>query len=163
MRIYTVHELPGAPLDGDGIVLVKEGFSFPAFAFSWAWALYHRMWVALAIWIGITVTLSWAAQAAFGPSAAMVVSLALNFMLGAEGNDIRRWTLARRGYREAGLATGASLEEAERNFLASWDRPLAVEEVKPVTAPVWPRRPQPAQTESGVFGLFPDAGPKPGH
>ncbi|MBA4211192.1 MAG: hypothetical protein C0454_16830 [Parvibaculum sp.] len=163
MRIYTVHELPGAPLDGAGIVLVKEGFSFPAFALSWVWLIYHRMWVALAIWIGLTVTLSYLAQFAFGAGAAMAVSLALNFMLGAEGNDIRRWTLARKSYREAGIAAGATLEEAERNFFAKWDRPLVVEEVRPVTAPVWPRRPQPAQTESGVFGLFPDAGPRPGH
>lgn len=162
MRIYTVHELPGAPLDGNGIVLVKEGFSFPAFAFLWVWLLYHRMWIALAIWIGLTVTLSWAMQDASGPAAAMVVSLALNFMLGAEANDIRRWTLERKGYREAGLAAGASLEEAERNFFAKWDRPLKVEEVRPVTAPVWPRR-APARKDGEVLGLFPEAGVKPGH
>ena len=161
MRIYTVHELPGAPLDGNGIVLVKEGFSFPAFAFSWAWLAYHRMWVALAIWIGLAVTLSYVVQAAFGPAAAAAVSLALNFMLGAEANDIRRWTLERNGYREAGLAGGATLEEAERNFFAKWDRPLVVEEVKPVTAPVWPRR-APARKDGEVLGLFPEAGPKPG-
>ena len=162
MRIYTVHELPGAPLDGKGIVLVKEGFSFPAFAFSWVWLLYHRMWVALAIWIGLTVTLSYLVQAALGAPAAAAVSLALGFMLGAEGNDIRRWTLERNGYREAGIAAGASLEEAERNFFAKWDRPLAVDEVKPVTAPVWPRR-APARKDGEVLGLFPEAGAKPGH
>lgn len=162
MRIYTVHELPGAPLDGKGIVLVKEGFSFPAFAFSWVWLAYHRMWVALAIWIGVTVTLSWAMQSALGAPAAAVASLALSFMLGAEGNDIRRWALAQKGYREVGLAGGASLEEAERNFFAKCERPLSVEEVKPVTAPVWPRR-APARRDGEVLGLFPEAGAKPGH
>jgi len=162
MRIYTVHELPGAPLDGKGIVLVKEGFSFPAFAFSWVWLAYHRMWVALAIWIGVTVTLSWAMQSALGAPAAAVASLALSFMLGSEGNDIRRWALAQKGYREVGLAGGASLEEAERNFFAKWERPLSVEEVKPVTAPVWPRR-APARRDVEVLGLFPEAGAKPGH
>jgi len=160
-RIYTVHELPGAPLDGAGIVLVKEGFSFPAFAFSWVWLLYHRMWVALAIWIGLTVTLSWVLQETLGPAAAAAASLALGFMLGAEGNDIRRWTLARKGYREAGIAAGASLEEAERNFFAKWDRSLVVEEVKPVTAPIWPRR-APVRPGGEVLGLFPEAGAKPG-
>ncbi len=162
MRIYSVHELPGAPLDGKGIVLVKEGYSFPAFAFSWAWLAYHRMWIALAIWIGLTVTLSWAMQQALGPAAATVASLALNFLLGAEANDIRRWTLERRGYRAAGLAAGSSLEEAERNFFAKWDRPLEVDEEKPVTAPVWPRR-APARPQGEVLGLFPEAGAKPGH
>ena len=163
MRIYTVHELPGAPLDGAGIMLVKEGFSFPAFAFSWAWLLWHRLWVALCIWIGLTATLSFAMQIAFGAGAAMACSLALQFLLGAEANDIRRWTLARKGYRELGVTGGGSLEEAERNFFAKWDRPLDVEKVRPVTAPVWPR-PAPARTagsEGEVFGLFPH-GPKAG-
>jgi hypothetical protein len=162
MRIYTVHELPGAPLDGNGIVLVKEGFSFPAFAFSWIWLAFHRLWIALAIWIGAAVSLSYLAQEIAGPGAAAIVSLALNFMLGAEANDIRRWTLSRIGYREAGIAAGATLEEAERNFFAKWDRPLVVEETRPVTAPVWPRR-APQHKDGEVLGLFPEAGAKPGH
>jgi hypothetical protein len=94
MRIYTVHELPGAPLDGAGIVLVKEGFSFPAFAFSWAWLLWHRLWIAFCVWLGLTAALSFLMQMAFGAGAAMACSLALQFLLGTEANDIRRWTIA---------------------------------------------------------------------
>jgi hypothetical protein len=161
MRIYTVHELPGAPLDGAGLKLVKEGFSFPALAFSWAWLLWHRAWVALCLWIGLTVVISFLVQMAFGAPAAAIASFLLNFLLGAEGNDIRRWTLARKGYREIGLTGGTTLEEAERNFFAKWDRPLTVAPLQQAAAPVWPRKPAP-RAAGEVMGLFPDPGTRTG-
>ena len=171
MRIYTVHELPGAPLDGAGIVLVKEGFSFPAFLLSWVWLLFCRLWIALGLWIGLTAVTSFLAERYLGVEAAMLVSLALQLMLGFEANDIRRWTLARKGYREIGITAGASLEEAERRFFENWDRPLDVAPVAPLSAPVWPQRPAPApaprtahssSSANEIFGLFPEAGPKRG-
>ncbi|MDZ4381045.1 MAG: DUF2628 domain-containing protein [Parvibaculum sp.] len=167
MRIYTVHELPGAPLDGAGLVLVKEGFSFPAFLLSWVWLAFNRLWIALALWIGLTAVVSFLAERLLGVEAAAVCSLALQLLLGFEGNDIRRWTLARKGYREIGISGGSSLEEAERRFFEKWDRPLDVAPVAPLTAPVWPRRDAvaaaPANTAMHeVFGLFPEAGPKRG-
>jgi hypothetical protein len=155
MRIYTVHELQGAPLDGAGIVLVKEGFSLPAFAFSWIWLLWHRLWVALALWIALLVAISLIAQNLLGAEAIAICSLALQVLLGFEANDIRRWTLERKGYRMVGLAGGGNLEEAERAFFAKWDRSLHVE-TAPAPMPVWGRR---AEAASGdVTGLFPKAG-----
>ena len=41
-RLYTVHLLDDA--SDDGLVLVKEGFSWPAFFVAVPWALFHRMW-----------------------------------------------------------------------------------------------------------------------
>lgn len=161
MRIFTVHELPGAPLDGAGIVLVKEGFSFPAFVFSWAWLLWHRLWIALGLWFGFVAVTSLAVQMLFGAEIATLCSLALQLWLGFEANDIRRWTMERKGYRLAGIVAGASLEEAERSFFTKWDRPLEVVPVSPLSAPVWPRRaPAPEKGTDGgeVFGLFPKAG-----
>lgn len=171
MRIYTVHELPGAPLDGDGIVLVKEGFSFPAFALSWIWLAYCRLWIALGLWIGLTSVVSFLAERMLGLEAAMLCSLALQLLLGFEGNDIRRWTLARKGYREVGIASGSSQDEAERRFFERWERPLDVAPVEPLSAPVWPRRntvtpvqkSAPKSSDANdIFGLFPEAGPKRG-
>src|SRR5690606_33677752 len=165
MRIYTVHELPGAPLDGAGLKLVKEGFSFPAFAFSWALLLWHLACVALSLWIRLSVITSFLVQMAFGAPAAAIVSFLLNFLLGAEGNDIRRWTLERQGYREVGLTGGTTLEEAERNFFAKWERPLTADLLPPVNtpanAPIWPRKPAPRGTGE-VMGLFPDPGTRTG-
>ncbi|MBX3494811.1 MAG: DUF2628 domain-containing protein [Parvibaculum sp.] len=157
MRIYTVHELPGAPLDGAGIVLVKEGFSVPAFVFSWAWLLWHRLWIAAALWIALIIVVSLVAQNLLGAEGAAICSLALQLMLGFEANDIRRWTLARKGYRMVGLAGGGNLEEAERAFFAKWDRPLNVAPAPPPKR-VWGRRAETAAKPDDVFGLFPKAG-----
>ncbi|MEX0840037.1 MAG: DUF2628 domain-containing protein [Parvibaculum sp.] len=164
MRIYTVHELPGAPLDGTGIVLVKEGFSFPAFLFSWIWLLWHRLWIAFALWIALIIVVSAIAQNLIGAEGAAICSLALQFLLGFEAGDIRRWTLERNGYRMAGLAGGGNLEEAERAFFAKWDRPLKLEPTEP-PKPIWPRRAAQASDSAKrdanadeVLGLFPKAG-----
>lgn len=160
MQIYTVHELPGAPLDGAGLVLVKEGFSFPAFVFSWAWLLWHRLWIAFGLWLGLTALVSLAVDFLYGAGAAAICSLALQLVLGFEANDIRRWTLARRGYRLAGMTGGATRNDAERLFFMTWDRPLDAALLEPATAPVWPRRVSATGGRPEIFGLFPDAGPK---
>lgn len=167
MRIYTVHELPGAPLDGAGIVLVKEGFSFPALLLSWIWLAFNRLWIALCLWIGLTTVTSFLVERTLGVEAAMFCSLALQLLLGFEGNDIRRWTLARKGYREVGIVSSSTLEEAERRFFERWDHPLDVAPVEPLNAPVWPRRNAVAPMQkpanpNEIFGLFPEAGPKRG-
>ncbi len=41
--IYTVH-VRGRGRADDDVVLVKDGFSWPAFFFSLIWALWHRLW-----------------------------------------------------------------------------------------------------------------------
>ena len=44
MRVYTVHmRRPALDPDAD-FRLVKEGFSWPAFFFSFLWALWSRLW-----------------------------------------------------------------------------------------------------------------------
>ena len=45
MNVYTVH-LRRHGLDPDrDLLVVKEGFSWPAFFLSFLWALWHRLWV----------------------------------------------------------------------------------------------------------------------
>jgi hypothetical protein len=62
MRIYTVHMKrtgQGKKNDPDqGLVLIKEGFSWPAFFLSGLWALWHRMWFWAAIIIAANIALS---------------------------------------------------------------------------------------------------------
>ena len=43
MRVYTVHACPSGAEDRD-LILVKEGFCWPACLFDFFWALYHRAW-----------------------------------------------------------------------------------------------------------------------
>jgi hypothetical protein len=117
MKVFTVHTRHGG-LDPDrDVVLVKEGFSWPAFLFTVVWALWCRLWlVALAI-VVVEVAFN-AVLAALGadPASRAAVSLGMAVGLGLVGNDLKRWTLSRRGYVESDIVTGLDADAAEGRF-----------------------------------------------
>jgi hypothetical protein len=159
MRIYTVHERAGAPADGEGLVFVREGFSWEAFVFTFLWLVFQRLWLALVVYI-VVVLAAAAAAAAIGlsPAGMFAVSFALHFLLACEANDIRRRALASRGYPEIAIASGRTLVEAERDFFRRWQGP-SVSATAATRAPsrhgaVWPRRDE----DREPIGLFPKAG-----
>jgi len=117
MRIYTVHYRPAA--DGPDLVLVKEGFCWPAFFLSVLWALWHRLWV-VALWLLAVSAVVGAvgAVADLNPVADSVLSLGAAAGVGCVANDLRRWTLRRRGYSDEGVVLGGGEETALRRFLA---------------------------------------------
>ena len=111
MRFYTVH-LRRHGLDPDrDLVLVNEGFCWPAFLFSVVWALWHRLWLVTLITVFALVVLAFAVAVA-GPAAA-----GLALIIGVVANDLRRWTLKRRGFVETGVVAGRDRDAAERRFL----------------------------------------------
>ena len=118
MRVFTVH-IRRHGLDPEKDVrLVKEGFSWPAFLFTFLWALWHRMWwTALGLFV-----ISWGAALAVetllpdhvaGPA----VLLALYVAIGYLGNDLERRHLAASGFAEAGPVCGTDGDEALYRFL----------------------------------------------
>jgi hypothetical protein len=158
MRIYTVHELAGAPVDGAGIVFVKEGFCWPALFFAVPWLIFRQLWLALAVFLVVTALVAALVEAAgLGPEGVTACSVALQLLLAFEANDIRRWNLARRGYRTIAVTGGRTQDEAERDFFRRWHGPASasVRSPAPAARPVWPRRRQ--QEDHGVIGLFPKA------
>ena len=124
MRIYTVHhrqEASGSLTGlGEDAILVKEGFSWPAFFVPLIWLVYKRMWIVLAFYIVAAAGLTVLAQAAVVPETAVFLgNFALNLILGLEGNDLYRWTLARRRYREQAVVMGNSLVSAEQRYFGA--------------------------------------------
>ena len=121
MRMYAVLERTGDPHKGAAgdIVLVKEGFCWPALLFGPLWALYHRMWVVAAgiMGIGVIIALPPGPLAAFGVQdfAAALVA----FLLGLHGNDLRAWSLAAGGFELNSVVAGANLMDAERRLFQS--------------------------------------------
>ena len=102
MRIYTVHESPFWALaekavPGADVVLIAEGFCWPAALFTVLWAAWHRLWlVALAI-LG--------AGAALDAASALVpIGDAARTVLGLGGPAVHRL----RGQRLAPLDVGAT-------------------------------------------------------
>lgn len=170
MRTYTVHELPGAPIDGDGIIFVREGFSWGAFIFNWIWALWNRLWLAAVLYLAASIAIAALIPLiGFDEVAATIIALGLQFFFAAEANDIRRWTIKTRGYREIGIVTALTEEEAELKFFSTWQgpatpstatRPAAPNIPMPRPGAVWPR---PTNRSEEVLGLFPQAEPKADH
>ena len=118
MRHYTVH-LRRHGLDPDSdLVLVKEGFSWPAFLFSVLWALSQRLWLVAGLFFLVQVAMS-LVLALWTPDlvSAAAVSTGAALILAYAANDLRRWTLSRRGFVETGVVAADGRDGAERRFL----------------------------------------------
>lgn len=118
MRVFTVH-LRRHGLDPEKDVrLIKEGFSWPAFLFTFLWALWHRMWwVALGLFV-ITSGVSMASDVLLSdPLAGSAVLLALYVAIGFVGNDLLRRNLTARGFAESGPVCAKDRDEALYRFL----------------------------------------------
>lgn len=118
MRVYTVHvRRHGLDPDRD-VVLVKEGFCWPAFFFVVLWALWCRLWLVAAGLIAAQVVLN-AALIVAGIDALgeAIVQLGFLVLVGSFANDARRWTLKRRGFEEAGVVLARNRDAAEQRFL----------------------------------------------
>ena len=121
MKVYTVHyrqEASGSLIGlGEDAILVKEGFSWPAFLVPLIWLAYKRMWIVLAFYVAAAAGLTLLEQGeVVAESALFVGNLALNLILGLEGNDIYRWSLQRRRYREHAVVVGQNLVSAEQRY-----------------------------------------------
>ena len=128
MRIYTVH-IP-APRPGDDpavadpvedAVAVKEGFCWPAVLFSVFWALWHRMWgVALGL-AALQAAAGLGALAGIGNVTGAALGAGVCILIGGFANDVRRWSLTRRGYRERGIILAGGAEAAVLRYMARRD------------------------------------------
>ncbi|MBY0338153.1 MAG: DUF2628 domain-containing protein [Acetobacteraceae bacterium] len=121
MRAWTVHLPPGAPQAAGAVpataapaagtppLLLREGFSWAALVFGPLWLLRHRCWLAglgtLAVILG------------GGALMGAPWTLGAHLLLGFHGQDLRRWTLARRGWRLAHVVVGADEDSALARLL----------------------------------------------
>ena len=122
MRIYTVHiKRPGHNKRADpdrGLVLVNEGFCWPAFLLSGLWALWHRMWlwgsliIVANIALGLMLT-----KFAGGVLSQGAISFGFAVIIGMIANDLRRRSLSYKGYREFGVVGADGLSAAEGRLL----------------------------------------------
>jgi hypothetical protein len=112
MSIYTVHRRPEDK--SDDVVLVGEGFSWAAFAFTALWALAKRMWLVALILVSLLALIAAIAAALhLGEGMAAVLQIAVSTIFAFEAHNIRRWTLTRAGYEEIATVSGNTAAEAE--------------------------------------------------
>ena len=154
MKTYTLH-LPqeAFPYDDDALEraeLVKDGFSWGAFLFTFLWFFWHRLWLAglgvLAAVLALNVVLQ---VLEVRPGVAFAADLLLMFLIGLEASSLRRWTLERHGRPAVDAIVAADLEEAETKSFSRW---LARGSgTTAFASPVAPHR-----TPDAVLGFFPD-------
>lgn len=166
MSIYTVYEPPlrhESASNPERFVFVRDGFSIWAFLLAPLWMLRHRLWLAFVGYVIVVVGLSLGLRA-FGASATLanLVIVLVSLLVGFEAATLRRFALARRGWRNVGIVVGDDLESAERRFFDAWmsQSRLGNPSVKAET-----RQSSPApglamarRTSSDVIGLFPQPG-----
>jgi len=125
MIIYTVHEpqRPGQSIEAraDSIVFVREGFTIWGFLFGPLWLLYNRLWLAFILTLllagGLAAGL---VELCLKNQAPAIVDLLVALIIGFEGNDIWRWSLARKGYALLSAVAGRNRLDCERRFFDAW-------------------------------------------
>jgi Protein of unknown function (DUF2628) len=156
MAVYTVHEPlrrnDDALAHTERFTFVRDGFSWPAFLFAPLWMLRYRLWLALIVYLLVGFGLG-AATRAFGDGDWLIgISLLVSLLVGFEASTLRRYGLARRGWKTLGVVVGDDLEAAERRFFDAW---AAGGVPRPATPPAGPAAPAPS---GPIIGLFPEPG-----
>ncbi len=157
MKTYTLH-LPQDtfPYDDDALEqaeLVKDGFSWGAFLFTFLWFFWHRLWLAgLGVLVAV-ISFPFLLQALrVGTGAGFLAELLLALLIGLEASSLRQWTLQRKK-PAVDVVTASDREEAEAKAFSRW--------LENASAPRHSRGSAsfPASTYRSpepVIGLFPD-------
>jgi hypothetical protein len=122
LRVYTVHLPPAQGLRGDATDplprLIKEGFSWPAFLFNVVWAMSNKLWIVAAGLFVLTTVLGVVfAELNLDDVTSTVLFFGIAVIVGFLGNDWRRMSLRRQGYRDFGVVTASDMDTAIRRFL----------------------------------------------
>jgi hypothetical protein len=134
MQLYTIHERPG----GEDFVVVKDGFCWPALFFTLIWALWCRLWwVALGIAVANGLLGLATRLAGTDELTESALGLALAVIVGLVANDLRRWTLGRRGYDEVAVVAAEDADAALHRYLDH--RPRPAPSPLPPSAPAAPQ------------------------
>lgn len=162
MAIFTVFEPPKREnedaLDhATRFMVVRDGFSWRAFAFGPLWMLRHRMWLVLTLYVVLVIAIVLGMSALRLPPIVQFIALfLLTVLIGLESGTLRRWTYRRRGWRDVGLIAAANADEGERRFFDLWLRG----QHQPAQPPGPPKRSYGLSGDgtSDIIGLFPQPG-----
>jgi hypothetical protein len=108
MRIYTAHLKPRA-----SPALVREGFSWGALFFGFLWLFANRAWIPGFLALAASVLIG----RLTGDGSRIALEFALAILLGLIGNDLVRWSLARRGYALSHVLAARDSETALARLL----------------------------------------------
>lgn len=159
MPVFTVHEPPlraTADLpDPERFVFVRDGVYVWAFLLTPLWILWRGLWLVFIIYAAIAIAIETAMHyAGFGTGSIVLVQLLLSLLVAVEAASLRRFSLARRGWKNIGIVSGDDLEDAERRFYDAWITGAPAGREVP---PHLPHDSPPTQPPD-IIGLFPEPG-----
>ena len=116
-KIFNVYEKPEAAEPTERVELVREGFSFFAFALNVFWLIFNRMWWVLLGYLVVLVGVMGAAEMLHvSETSRMLMQVGINLLLGFHAYDLQGWVLKRRGYRLGGVLVAESELSAQRRY-----------------------------------------------
>ena len=112
MKQYKIYEKNHLQIEA-----VKKGWSWPAFFFTWLWAMVKKLWIlALCIIIFIIIFVNIIYEDSGDQNAFTVissnVSLLIRIILGLKGNKLRESNLRSRGFKYKTTITASNPESA---------------------------------------------------
>ena len=118
MRHYTVQQRQDWDTGTDpDVVLIKEGFCWPALCVPLLWLIYRLLLLGLLAYLSATAILSAAVKyTGMEPLLGLLLSVVLSLLVASLANDWRRWRLAAKGYELVAIAAAANLRQAETKF-----------------------------------------------
>ncbi len=142
--------------DAERVVFLREKFSWPALFFGPFWLAWHRLWLALALWVVASFALGiLMVSLGFEDSMMFAAFVVPSLIVAFEAPALQRRKLLRRGLRDAGVVIAQDIEIAERRFFADWAKRAGI---APAERPAPPAGSVPPLDPSPVLGLFPQPG-----
>jgi hypothetical protein len=158
MAVYTVHQPPlrndEASPNPDRFVFVRDGFHLWGFLLAPLWMAWNRLWLVLILYLSLTTVLEVGLRLIGTPAPARAfIAVLIALLVGMEAASLKRWTLARRRYKNVGVVVADDPETAERQFFAAW---VGSGQIKPQTTAASYAPPRmPRDDGPDILGLFP--------
>ena len=155
MASYLILE-PAATTDkAEKAIIVRDGFSIPAFILPLLWFLWHRMWLEALAFLVVGVLLAGLGQLPGFTMLAPLLSVFLYVLIGLEAQALRIASLRRRGWEVWGVVEAGNRDEAELRYAAEVGRSPARKPIVPAVAPAASRPAPSAPRPAGsTFGLI---------
>lgn len=123
------------------LVFLREGFSWLVAIFPPIGLLMRGAWLALLLYL-VSASALVAGVGALGanPAIGVLAVIGLGIIFGFEVPAFERWRMARSGWDEIGVVSGADIDECERRFFDAWmSSPTLAPAPLPAIAAVPPR------------------------